>query len=283
MAVCKESCEESFCDGSISLPCHHMHSAACIKVAVELPNLGTCKSKLGNYECSDLETILVAMDSLMSDCGDDTFLASGALAGGILTLTLNDASTVAVDISEISCWTCDETQTYLVGNNVGIGTATPGHVLDVQGTMSALRTISAGVTTEILNDNVTIASLSGITPPLTDDLALLKYEDATKQALIYAYDTGAAIAFDTTSGVAAVSTSAGGVTLRMSSAAAVYSGLQASGTATLMEATDGVDSTELRVTKDDLLIDSIAGWTGTFVNGDGDTVTVTKGIITNVV
>jgi hypothetical protein len=58
-----------------------------------------------------------------------------------------------------------------------------------------------------------------------------------------------------------------------------------------LKATDGGGGGYIDLTADgylnlnptgELQINGTAGWTGTFTNGDGDTVTVTKGIITNV-
>lgn len=72
------SCEETLCDGAITMPCSEKISAECIIITEKLPNIGDCKSQAGDYECKDLQTILLAIDDLMENCngggGGDSFI-----------------------------------------------------------------------------------------------------------------------------------------------------------------------------------------------------------------
>jgi hypothetical protein len=286
-----EECEESLCDGTVSLPCDFVIPASCVKNTTALPNLGNCKEVVSDYVCSDLGTILKAIDDQLTNCGVDTFVESGVLSGGTLTLTLNDDSTVAIDLSALvnatQFWARNSGSGYLypttLTDKVGINTNIPQHNLDVNGSFGSSTVPALNEQIKVVNDVYTINSLSGVSSALTTNMALLRYgTSSTQQSLIYSTKTVAAIAFDSTTSVAALGVSNGALSARVSSSATVYSGLRSIPTQTLLEATNGTNTTELKLTKDNLVIDSNNGWSGTFTSGTGTTVTVTKGIITNV-
>ena len=274
-------CEETLCDGSISLPCDEIIGAQCVKVTSAYTNIGSSA-------CDNLTDVLTDIDSKINV---DVFLESAALDGSTLTLTLNDATEIDVDLSTLTpstFWDRNSGSGFIFPNTltdkVGIGTNIPQHFLDVNGTFGNNTTPTLNEQIEIVNDEYTLTSLSGVSAPLTADMAILRYGTAaTQQSIVYASKNLAAIVFDDTSAVSAVGVNSGVASVKVSSTATAYGSSITTAIDTKLEVTDGIDMTTLRVTKDNLIIDSNNGWSGTFTNGDGDTVTVTKGIITNVV
>ena len=233
--IVAESCATEYCDGAVSTPCEIQLADRCIIVTSELTNIGACKEQVGNYECSDLNTVLEAIDSLMGECG-------------------------------VNCWTCEAESnfTYLTTDSVGIGTATPGFKLEVNGDFLAEDEPSAGVlykvtsgelaTNASLYDGTQGAALQVDNNGGTDSLFLVTPDNALMTVVNAAGSTAATVQADITS---------------------TNPGL------TLLATKTGT-STTIALTSTNLSIDGNYGWTGTFTNGEGDTVTVTKGIITNV-
>lgn len=74
------SCGTCYCDDTVCTPCEYIIADRCIKITSELTNIGTCLETQGNYECSDLNTVLEAIDSLLDNCAD----------GGCNTNTVSD-------------------------------------------------------------------------------------------------------------------------------------------------------------------------------------------------
>ena len=64
------TCDNCQCDNQVCTPCDFKLPASCILNTQELTNLGTCNEEITNYKCSDLETILLAIDSLLDNCAD---------------------------------------------------------------------------------------------------------------------------------------------------------------------------------------------------------------------
>lgn len=267
-----EECEESLCDGTVSLPCDFVIPASCVKNTTALPNLGNCKEVLSDYVCSDLGTILKAIDDQLTNCGSDTFVESGALDGGTLTLTLNDETEVDIDLSALvnatQFWARNSGSGFLFPNtltdDVGIGTNTPAHKLHVLGDFLASETPTAGstfnVTNGVLNTNATLYNGNQAS-------ALHHKKSTTGDSLIFVVQDYAILTTTNTSG---------------SFNATVQADIVGASPLLTLSAVNGVSSTVLVISDSGLTIDGAGGWSGTFTNGDGDTVTVTKGIITNV-
>ena len=76
------SCGTCYCEdsGEVCTPCEYLIADRCVKITSELPNIGACLETQGNYNCSDLNTVLLAIDSILEDCGD----------GGCVTNTISD-------------------------------------------------------------------------------------------------------------------------------------------------------------------------------------------------
>ena len=274
-------CEETLCDGTISLPCSEEIAAKCVKVT-------DAYSNIGSSACDTLDEVLTDIDSKINV---DVYLDSAELDGTTLTLTLNDATEIDVDLAALvvdTFWDRNSGSGFIfpstLTDKVGIGTNIPQHLLDVNGTFGNNNVPALNEDINIINDEYTLTSISGVSAPFTADVAMLRYgTGATQQSVIYASKNLAAIAFDDTSSVAALGVSSGVASVKVSSTATAFGSVITSATDTKLEVTDGVDTTILRATKDDLIIDGNNGWSGTFTNGDGATVTVTKGLITNVV
>lgn len=287
-----ESCEETLCDGTVSLPCDFIVPAACVKNVTALPNLGACNDVQNDYACTDLQTILLAIDGQLENCGSDTFVESGALDGTDLVLTLNDTTEVTVDLESLIAgtgyWDRNSGSGFLFPNtltdDVGIGTNTPAHKLHVLGDFLASETPTAGstfnVTNGVLDTNATLYN--------GNQASALHHKNSTlSDSIVLVVEDLAILTATTSSGSfnATVQADISGVNpqlLLLAVNSTNSTQVQLVDTSLNVNVSDGVDTTSFSLTKDNLVIDSLNGWSGTFTNGDGDTVTVTKGIITNV-
>lgn len=169
--------------------------------------------------------------------------------------TLNDLNTgVGADTDWV------ETPLYVYNNtkNIGIGTIAPTAKLDIRGDFYNLYNTNS----YLLNSNVNIVSLFG-NPAITGDVSILLNTKNNAQSVVWTGDNIAQLAVDTAIG-------ATGIT--------AIAGIQ-----TNIKTENTTDSTEFTLTPTDILIDGDTGATGTFTTTDGKTVTVTKGIITNIV
>ncbi len=99
-----ETCSETYCGGEVSTPCKIKLADRCVTITSALPNIGNCKSEAGDFECQSLNTVLLAIDSLLSDCGDDTFVNGMNFNSttNVLTVTLNDGTSYTVDLDSLS-------------------------------------------------------------------------------------------------------------------------------------------------------------------------------------
>lgn len=66
--VTVQNCDTCYCDNSVCTPCKIKLADRCITVTSELPNIGNCNETTGNYECQDLNTVLLAIDNLFENC-----------------------------------------------------------------------------------------------------------------------------------------------------------------------------------------------------------------------
>lgn len=152
-----------------------------------------------------------------------------------------------------------ETPLYVYNNtkNIGIGTTTPTAKLDIRGDFYNVYNTNS----YLLNSNVNIASLFG-NPAIIGDVSMLLNTGLNSQAVVYTREGIAQLGVETANEGAAHSTIAGWA---------------------LSTAYDQINKTELLITPTNLSIDGDTGATGSFTTVDGKTVTVTKGIITNIV
>lgn len=99
-----ETCSNTYCGGEVSTPCKIKLADRCVTITSALPNIGNCKSEAGDFECQSLNTVLLAIDSLLSDCGDDTFVNGMNFnsTSNVLTITLNDGTSYTVDLDSLS-------------------------------------------------------------------------------------------------------------------------------------------------------------------------------------
>ena len=99
-----ETCSNTYCGGEVSTPCKIKLADRCVTITSALPNIGNCKSEAGDFECQSLNTVLLAIDSLLSDCGDDTFVNGMNFNSttNVLTITLNDGTSYTVDLDSLS-------------------------------------------------------------------------------------------------------------------------------------------------------------------------------------
>jgi hypothetical protein len=267
-----EECEESLCDGTVSLPCDFVIPASCVKNTTALPNLGNCKEVVSDYVCSDLGTILKAIDDQLTNCGVDTFVESGVLSGGTLTLTLNDETEVDIDLSALvnatQFWARNSGSGYLypttLTDKVGVGVNTPTHKLHVVGDFLARDTPAINsifnISNGLLSTNATLYNGAKAS-------ALHHKKSTTGDSLIFVVQDYAILTTTNTSG---------------SFNATIQADIVGASPLLTLSAVDGASSTVLVISDNGLTIDGAGGWSGTFTSGTGTTVTVTKGIITNV-
>ncbi|MEX0597460.1 MAG: hypothetical protein WD512_13275 [Candidatus Paceibacterota bacterium] len=141
--------------------------------------------------------------------------------------------------------------------SVGINTNSPNYNLEIIGNLATTFNNS-----QIINANVNIPSLYGNLDIIGDVAILINSDEIDSTSVVWVSNLIAQLATDTPESVSGVSS---------------YNG-----TFTSIRTENNSDSTELKIQADSLTIDGIAGFTGSFTAG-GQTVTVTKGIITSVV
>lgn len=283
-------CEESFCNGSVSLPCDFVIPAACVKNVTALPNLGACNEIVSDYACTDLQTVLLAIDAQLENCGVDTFVESGALDGGTLTLTLNDETEVEIDLSALvnatQFWARNTGSGFLypttLNDSVGIGTITPDYKLEVEGDFFTTFVPNANQESFIINGERTFTL--PYTGAATIEGGIVGYLTSTSSSLLISLPTAISFNYQTSSVLTEISASASlGASLACETGTDIRSSVTASASNNAaMRSQTASDSTVLLVNPTQLTIDGNVGFTGTFTTGTGDTVTVRKGIITSV-
>lgn len=284
--VSKVSCDETLCNGSVSLPCDIMLPAECIKNVTALPNLGECTEQSNDYACTDLQTVLLAIDGLLENCGVDTHLESASLEGTTLTLTLTDETDVTVNLSSLNYWARSSGSGYLypatLTDKVGIGTNTPTHKLHVTGDFKSLQVPSANQESFVVNGEQTINfPTSG---PATINGSILGYETSSFAGIISVLNNTVTLFSDDATAQSQLDlNSLLGANLQCTVSTDNYSFVRASkDNEVWLGSQTASDNTSFKITPTQLTIDGNVGWSGSFTNGDGDTVTVVKGIITNV-
>jgi len=282
-------CEETLCNGTVSLPCDFVIPASCIKNVTALPNLGACDEVAGNYACTDLQTILLAIDDKLENCGVDTYVESGALDGGTLTLTLNDETEVEIDLSSLvvsSVWSRNSGDGFLfpttLTDSVGVGTNTPDYKLEVEGDFQTTFAPNVDEESFILNGERSLTL--PYTGASTLEGGIIGCTSTTTSSLLAVLPSSTSLNYQTSSLIAEISTSAAiGANLNCTTGVDIYSQITASvGNTASMRSQTATDNTVLLVNPTQLTIDGNVGWSGTFTTGTGDTVTVRKGIITSV-
>jgi hypothetical protein len=116
-------------------------------------------------------------------------------------------------------------------------------------------------TNYITNANVNIPSLFG-NPPISGDVSILRHSDGTQNTVMWVGNSITQMAIDTANYVTGITS--------------------APITGTFIKTDNGVTSTDLAVTETDLKIDGLVGATGNFTTIEGKTITVTKGITTDI-
>lgn len=284
-----ESCEETLCSGTVSLPCDFIIPAACVKNVTALPNLGACNEIVSDYACTDLQTVLLAIDAQLENCGVDTFVESGELTGGTLTLTLTNESEVEIDLSALvnttQFWARNTGSGFLypttLNDSVGIGTTTPDYKLEVEGDFKTAFAPAVGESSFIINGEQAFTLPSSGAATLEG--GIVGYSTSTTISLLLALDNAVQFLFENASLVSSTTSSSTGSTLQCTTGTDIYSQITTSSSNTaFMRSQTASDSTSLLLNPTQLTIDGNVGFTGTFTAGNGDTVTVTKGIITNV-
>lgn len=243
------------CNQGIDIPtctklCDFIVETDCVQLSEDIECLGS--------QGDDLTTAL----KNFCDINEESYINNVQLEDTNLTFTgVGSAFDGIIDLSGLvgpdDDWTKDVNGVWNNTDNIGIGTNTPNFNLDVVGDSNQL----FNNTNYITNANVNIPTLFG-NPPITGDVSIMRYSDAKQNTVMWVGSQFAQVAVDTPNYVTGFTASS-------------LSG-------SFIKTDDGVDSTELTIFPAELKIDGISGATGSFTTIEGKTITVTKGITTDI-
>ena len=209
----------------------------------------TCNQGIDIPTCTKLCDFIVETDCVQLS---EDISCLGA-QGDDLTTALNNFCDSYTDED----WEKDVNGVWNNTDNIGIGTNTPNFNLDVVGDSNQL----FNNTNYITNANVNIPSLFG-NPPISGNVSIMRYSDAKQNSVAWVGSQFAQVAVDTPNYVT-------GLTVSSLSGSSI-------------KTDDGADSTVLTILPDELEIDGLSGATGSFTTIEGKTITVTKGITTDI-
>ena len=209
----------------------------------------TCNQGIDIPTCTKICDFIVETDCVQLS---EDISCLGA-QGDDLTTALNNFCDSYTDED----WEKDVNGVWNNTDNIGIGTNTPNFNLDVVGDSNQL----FNNTNYITNANVNIPSLFG-NPPISGNVSIMRYSDAKQNSVAWVGSQVAQVAVDTPNYVTGFTASS-------------LSG-------SFIKTDDGVDSTELTILPAELKIDGLSGATGSFTTIEGKTITVTKGITTDI-
>lgn len=244
------------CNQGITIPtctklCDFIVETDCVQLSEDIECLGS--------QGDDLTTAL----KNFCDINDESYINNVQLEDTNLTFTgVGSAFDGIIDLSGLvgtdDDWTKDVNGVWNNTDNIGIGTNTPNFNLDVVGDSNQL----FNNTNYITNANVNIPSLFG-NPPITGDVSIMRCSDAQQNSVSWVGNTIAQMAIDTPTFVTGVSCSP------------VLGGVQ-------LLTDNGTNQTGFTITPTSTRIDGLAGATGSFTTIEGKTITVTKGITTDI-